>query len=84
MKPEKLLHKHDSIPCFTGEKDNGCVECIRNKAIEDYEKFLLTILKEVENKVLGDFARSYTNSQVIAFQMGVEKLAKTIKERIGG
>ncbi|MBM3211104.1 hypothetical protein FJZ33_02725 [Candidatus Poribacteria bacterium] len=29
------IHTHDSIPTQTSEVENGCVTCIRNKAIVD-------------------------------------------------
>ena len=29
------LHTHNSIPCYTGEEDEGCTTCIRNKVLED-------------------------------------------------
>jgi len=35
------LHTHDSIPCYTGEEDEGCDSCVKNKAFEK----LITKLK---------------------------------------
>lgn len=32
--PEKKIHTHDSISCYVGEEQNGCVLCKRNKDIE--------------------------------------------------
>ena len=29
------LHTHNSIPCYTGEEDEGCTTCIRNKVLEE-------------------------------------------------
>lgn len=36
--PEEVIHKHDSIPCFTGMEKEGCVICIRNRAIADCKR----------------------------------------------
>ena len=35
------LHTHNSIPCYTGEEDEGCDSCVKNKAFEK----LITKLK---------------------------------------
>lgn len=32
--PEKELHRHDSIPCYVGDEDNGCITCMNNKLID--------------------------------------------------
>ena len=32
--PEKERHNHDSIPCYTGYADEGCITCIRNDTID--------------------------------------------------
>ncbi len=34
------LHKHNSIPCLTGDEDEGCVTCVKNKTLESVIKLL--------------------------------------------
>jgi len=34
------VHKHNSVPSYTADLENGCVVCVRNQAIDD-------ILKEI-------------------------------------
>ncbi len=34
--PEKILHKHDSIPCYIGAEHEGCSVCIKNRLIDDF------------------------------------------------
>ena len=38
-RPEKKLHTHDSIPSYTSDIDNGCIECIKNKLIDDMSAY---------------------------------------------
>ena len=35
---KKELHTHNSIPCYTGDEDEGCVICIGNKKLDDIAK----------------------------------------------
>jgi len=42
-KPEKELHNHNSIPSYTADLEEGCIFCVRNQAIEEYEKFLPSV-----------------------------------------
>lgn len=29
------LHKHNSIPCYTGDENEGCITCVKNKTLDD-------------------------------------------------
>jgi len=77
-KPEKELHKHNSIPTYIDDVDEGCSTCIRNKAISDYEAFLpdegelIKIIEEVDLSYEKDEPRKYN------------KLAKAISARLKG
>lgn len=61
---------------------NLCLtKCDYNSAITDSADLLskrVATVEEIEQLSLGDFAQSYTNSQVIAYQMGVQKLAQAL------
>ena len=36
--PEKELHRHNSIPCYTDYEKEGCVTCIRNAVIDEIKR----------------------------------------------
>lgn len=52
MRPEKILHKHDSIPTYTSGIDDGCVTCVRNAAIEEYTDYVVSSLKKIQKLIL--------------------------------
>lgn len=31
------LHTHNSIPCYTGSEDEGCITCLQNKLLGEKE-----------------------------------------------
>lgn len=43
-KPEKKLHCHG----YTDGLEENCIVCIRNQAIEDYEKYHIEHIKDIE------------------------------------
>lgn len=45
-KPEKKLHRHNSIPCYFGGEDEGCAVCIRNRAYDEWEKYRNDIIEK--------------------------------------
>lgn len=55
-RPEKELHTHNSIPNYVDGLEEGCITCVRNKAIDDYEKFLPTSdeIEEIIYRVIWD------------------------------
>lgn len=60
------------------DKDNAWQA---NEAIADSTERLLERVateEDMEQLTLGDFAGSYTNSQIIAYQMGVTKTVKAL------
>lgn len=48
-KPEKILCKHNCIPCYFDGVDEGCYVCNRNETIDQYDQFVKeNIPSEVE------------------------------------
>ena len=47
-KPEKILHTHDSIPSYTSGLEDGCIVCVRNKAIADCEEYYKEEVKRIK------------------------------------
>lgn len=75
MKPEKLLHTHNSIPSYTADLDDGCIWCIRNQAIMDMEAYYEPIVKELQERI-DTLNIAYKGAEAIQ-----EKANEVIKEQ---
>ena len=69
------IHTHDSIPCYTGEEDNGCVICQRNKAKEVIR--MQVIKPSIVKKIAKEEGYRTSSSYLEALNRQVEKMIRS-------
>lgn len=87
--PEVELHKHNSLSCYTGAEDEGCVLCIKNKTIYACKKAVEEAQAESEiegnrlSEICSETLDRLTSSQPVGdlYLLGLAWTIKSMGER---